>query len=271
MFVIPAQNPVAFDFFGIPIYWYGIIMALAIFVAMLTSNKLYNFVNVACRKDIIIEYAPVIIVSGIVGARLYFCTLHYDYYLTYPIEIFDLRQGGLSIHGAILFGVLGMIVVAKRACVPIMSIMDAMACGTILGQAMGRWGNYFNSEAYGLPVTSQSWGLYIPESRRILEYSNYSLFHPTFLYESVLNLVGFYLLLVIITKFGLKYRGITFFTYLCVYSIIRFFIERIRLDSALNIAGGVPIAEVISLILLLVGVCGILYTIIKCSKFQQFK
>ena len=270
MLVIPAQNPVALDFLGIPIYWYGIIMALAIFIAMLVSNKLYNSANIDYRKDIIIEYAPVIIVSGIIGARLYFCALHYDYYLTNFLEIFDLRQGGLSIHGAIMFGVLGMIAVAKRTHVPIMCIMDAMACGTLLGQAIGRWGNYFNSEAYGLPVADQSWGLFIPEARRVVGYADYTLFHPTFLYESLLNIVGFCLLFYIMKKFGAKLRGLSFFSYLCVYSVIRFFIERIRLDSALNVAGGVPIAEVISLVLLLVGACGILCTIIKNIKLKNF-
>jgi phosphatidylglycerol:prolipoprotein diacylglycerol transferase len=271
MFVIPVQNPVAFEFLGFPIYWYGIIMALAILVAMLVGNKLYNVVNPTIRRDIIVEYAPMIIISGIIGARLYFCALHYDYYFSSPLEIFDLRQGGLSIHGAILFGVLGMYAVAKRSGIPLLCIMDAMACGTMLGQFIGRWGNYFNSEAYGLPVASQTWGLFIPEARRVSEYANYSLFHPTFLYESLLDLAGFCLLAVIICKAGQKYRGLSFFTYLCVYSVIRFFIERIRIDSALNIAGGVPIAEVISLVLLLIGVCGIFYTLVKAARTKNFK
>ena len=268
MFVIPAPEAIAFSLFGLPIYWYGIIMALAIFTAMLVGNNLYNRINKDSRKDVIIEYAPAIIIAGILGARLYFCLLHYDYYLANPIEILGLRQGGLSIHGAILGGILAMIVVAKKNHISIMSIMDAMACGTLLGQVIGRWGNYFNSEAYGLPVLNQTWGLFIPESKRVVQYLDYSLFHPTFLYESILNLVGFCLLLVLITKLGKKYKGLTTFTYLCIYSVIRFFIERIRVDSALNIAGGVPIAEVISLILLLIGICGIIIVFVRNYRYK---
>ena len=159
-----------------------------------------------------------------------------------------------------------MIAIAKHIKIPSMCILDAMACGTLLGQVIGRWGNYFNSEAYGVPVASQSWGLFIPEARRVAEYADYSLFHPTFLYESALNLVGFGILLFLILKFGKKFQGLTFFSYLCVYSIIRFFIERIRIDSALNIAGNVPIAIVISIILLVVGVAGVLSIILQNRK-----
>lgn len=263
MFVIPAPDPIAFSVFNFPIYWYGITMALAILVAMLAGNKLYNLTNPSFRQDVIIEYAPVLIIAGIIGARLYFCLLNSSYYFANPLQILDIRQGGLSIHGAIIGGVLAMIWTAKRIKIPIMSIMDSMSCGMLLGQVVGRWGNYFNSEAYGLPVSGQHWGLFIPEARRVAEYANYSLFHPTFLYESILNLIGFGLLCYLVLNFGKKYRGIPFFAYLCVYSLIRFFVEQIRVDSALNIAGNVPIAVLISVILLVIGVIGIVCTILQ--------
>lgn len=266
MFVIPAPNPIAFNLGNFPIYWYGIIMALAILVAILVGNKLYNITNSNSRKDVIIEYAPVIILLGVFCARLYFCILNYNYYFANPLEILDIRQGGLSIHGAILGGILGMIFVAKKVNIKLMSLMDSMACATLLGQVVGRWGNYFNSEAYGLPVEGQTWGLFIPEAKRVVQYMDYSLFHPTFLYESILNFIGFIFLLFIIIHYGKKYKGMVFFSYLCAYSLIRFFIERLRVDSALDIAGGVPIAEVISLVLLLVGVLGVLAIFVRSFK-----
>lgn len=257
MFVIPAQNPVAFSFFGLPIYWYGIIMAAAILNAMIVANVLFNHNNKNLRKDIIIEYAPLIILSGIFGARLYFCLLNLGFYLAHPLEIFDLRQGGLSIHGALIAGVASLIFVAHRAKISLLNVMDSFACATILGQALGRWGNYFNSEAYGVPVSGQNWGLFIPEIKRNAEFIDFSLYHPAFLYESILDLCGFGILLFIFLKFGQKKAGLTSFVYLVIYALIRFCIEQIRVDSALNL-GAVPIAQIVSIILFVIGLAGIL-------------
>ncbi len=263
--IIPAPNDIAFNLFGLPIYWYGITMATAIFVAILVANKLYNIINTSIRKDVIIEYAPYIIILGILCARLYFCVLNPSYYFAHPIEILDIREGGLSIHGAIIGGVISMFMVAKIAKVPVMSIFDSLAVATILGQSIGRWGNYFNSEAYGLPVQSQTWGLFIPASKRVSQFMDYSLFHPTFLYESVLDFCVFFILLFVILKFGKKYQGVPFFAYLILYSIIRYFIEQIRVDSALNV-GTFPIAEIVSVLLFVIGLIGVLTVILRNSK-----
>jgi len=254
--IIPAPSDVAFTIFSFPVYRYGITMACAILAAMIFGNILYNKVNPFQKKDVILEYAPWIIICGILGARLYFCLLNFHYYFTHPIELLDIRQGGLSIHGAIICGVLSMICIARKLKIPVMTIMDSMACATILGQSIGRWGNYFNSEAYGLPVASQAWGLYIPPAKRVAQYANFNLFHPTFLYESVLDFAAFFLLMFILLKFGKKYRGLTFFAYLCVYSVIRFIIEQLRVDSALNI-GALPVAQLVSTILFVIGTVGI--------------
>lgn len=267
MMIIPAPPSVALSLFGFPIYWYGIILACAIFVAILVANKFFNVLNRDLKKDVIISCAPWVIILGIVGARLYFCSLNPSYYFYHPIEILDIRQGGLSIHGALILGILTLIISAKKNNVPVMKILDPMGCATILGQAIGRWGNYFNSEAYGLPVLGQKWGLFIPESRRVAQYLNYSLFHPTFLYESVLDLFGFGFLTFIFFRFGKKYSGLPFFAYLTLYALIRYFIEKIRIDSALNI-DGVPIAEIISVSLFIIGFVGTIYSIYRV-KIKQ--
>lgn len=260
--IIPAPQSVAFSLFNIPVYWYGITMALAIFVAILVANFLFNKTNSHVRKDVIIEYAPLVIFCGILGARLYFCSLNLGYYFFHPLEILDIREGGLSIHGGLLFGILSLYIVAKKVKISFLALLDSMACATILGQAIGRWGNYFNSEAYGLPVASQNWGLFIPEAKRVFEYSNYSLFHPTFLYESVCDFLGFCVLLIVLKYFGKRCRGLVFFLYLVVYSVIRFFIERVRVDSAFNL-GSFPIAEVVSCCLFVVGMAGIIFILSK--------
>lgn len=263
--IIPAPESIAFSIFSFPIYWYGICLACGIFMAILTGNYLFNSLNTNIQKDIIISSAPAIIITGIVGARLYFCFLNPVYYFLHPLEIFGIRQGGLSIHGALILGIIGLIIAAKKNNTSVFRLLDAMACGTILGQSIGRWGNYFNSEAYGLPISGQSWGLFIPQSRRVSEYLNYSLFHPTFLYESILNFLAFVFLVFVFKRFGVKYSGIVFFTYLSLYSLIRFFIEQIRVDSALNV-GPVPIAEIVSVVLFIVGLSGMFIIILKNCK-----
>jgi len=266
MFVIPATGSIAFNLFGVPIYKYGITMAIAVFVAMLCANKIFNVINSDKKnaKDVILEYAPLIIILGILSARLYFCMLNPAYYFSHPLEILDFRQGGLSIHGGILGGIISIIFVSKKTKISFLKIMDSLACATFLGQSIGRWGNYFNSEAFGVPVSGQNWGLFIPEASRPVQYSDFTLFHPTFLYESVLDIAGFLILIFVISKFGRKHVGLTFFTYLILYSIIRFGIEQLRVDSALNVSS-VPIAQIVSVILVVIGIGGLI-KVLFCNK-----
>ena len=265
MLTIPAPNPVAFNLFGIPVYKYGITMAFAIFVAMVLANYFYNISNSDekyFRKDVIYEFAPLIIVAGILGARIYFCVLNPHYYLTHLLEILDIRQGGLSIHGAILGGGLGLWLVALKTKNPFLAVMDTLSGSMFAGQAIGRWGNYFNSEAFGVPVAGQNWGLFIPEASRPVQYADFSLFHPAFLYESCLDIIGFVIMYLIVRHFGKTHKGLTFFTYLILYSLIRFFVEQIRVDSALNI-GVIPVAQIVSVIMFVGGLCGVVYVFVK--------
>lgn len=263
--IIPAQHDIAFNLFGISVYWYGIIMALGIFFALMFANKLFNDKHKDFKKDIILEFAPIIIICGILCARLYFCILNSQYYLSHPFEILDIREGGLSIHGGIIGGILSMLFIMKKYKLNFFTVIDPIACSTFLGQAIGRWGNYFNSEAYGFPVIGQKWGLFIPPTRRITGYTQYELFHPAFLYESFLDLLSFLILVYIYKKTDKQYKGLVFFLYLIFYALIRFFIEKIRIDSALNI-GSIPIAQIVSVILLIIGVSGIIRILIATYK-----
>lgn len=265
--IIQAARDVAFNLFGLDIYWYGIIMAIAIFTAIVVADNFFNFLNKNSNSGIILEFAPIIIVCGILCARLYFCCLNFAHYSSNPLEILDIREGGLSIHGGILGGIGSVIFITRKYKISFLKILDSMAVGTILGQSIGRWGNYFNSEAYGIP-TNQNWGLFIPPEHRIAEFSQYSFFHPTFLYESILDFAAFGILTFILLKFGKKFTGLTFFAYLTIYSLIRFFIEQIRVDSTLNV-GNIPIAVIISMLLFTVGLAGMLYVFKKRKQFAD--
>lgn len=207
------------------------------------------------KPDIIYNIAPVVIISAILGARIYYCLLNFSYYAQNPIEILGIRHGGLSIHGAIFGGLVGGIIYAKKHRLPVLKLCDIFAYGLILGQAIGRWGNFFNSEAFGHP-TECFLKLYIPIYKRPLEYMQYSYFHPTFLYESILDVCIFMILYFAIRKLAKNNDGIVFASYMILYSIVRILIEQIRIDSVLNVFG-IPIAQIISVVIILISIAAI--------------
>lgn len=260
------QSPtdIAFSLFGFDIYFYGIIMAFAILIGFITAYLLYkNFYNK--NADFILDYSPILILIGILGARLYYCAVNFSYYAQRPYEIFDIRQGGLSIHGMLIFGIGALFIFAKCKKLSFLKLADVYLCASLLAQSIGRWGNFFNSEAYGYP-TDLPWKLFIPISKRTFDYINFEYFHPTFLYESILDLAAFIVLVVLFKRFN-KYSGLIACTYLILYSIIRIFVEHFRIDSVLYIFN-IPIAQIISILLFIFGTFGIIF-ILKGNKIRE--
>ena len=184
-----SHSQIICTIFGVHIYFYGVILALAIitgtFISEYLSVKYFEF-----KKETIIDMAPYLIIFGIAGARLYYCLLNSGFYLRFPTEILAIRHGGMSIHGAILGGLIGLIIFAKRHKISPFKLADASVLGLSFAQAIGRWGNFFNSEAFGTP-TDLPWKLYIAPQYRPIPFENYEYFHPAFLYESILDLVIF--------------------------------------------------------------------------------
>lgn len=267
-----SPGEIAFSIFSIPIYYYGLIMGASLIVGVFTANfitkKFYPMLN----PEIIYDISPYIIIGAIIGARLYYCVLSYQYFIQNPLEIFEIWNGGLTIHGGILGGIIGGYLYAKKHKLPILKLCDIFSYGLCLGQALGRWGNFFNSEAFGMP-TDGFLKLYIPIYKRPVEYLQYDYFHPTFLYESILDVFIFLILFFVIRKIiekkkatslkvNLKcekapnYDGIIFFSYLILYSIVRIFVEQIRIDSVLNIFG-IPVAQLVSLIITFISIISI--------------
>ena len=189
-----------------------------------------------------------IIFSGFIGARLYYCLVNLDYYIQFPLQIFNIRQGGLSVHGMIFIGICAILYTAYRKKIDFWKLFDVFACGAAIGQSIGRWGNFFNSEAFGLP-TNLPWALYIPLNQRPDAFIQYEYFHPTFLYESILDFIIFIILLVILRKKHTS-PGVTACCYLFLYSFVRIFVEAIRIDSALDF-GSMHIAQIVSVVLML--------------------
>ncbi len=249
MFASPSQ--IIFTVFGIDIYYYGLIMAVAIaisiFAADLAGVKYFNL-----KKDTAVDLAPYIIILGLIGARLYYCVMDYSFYLRFPTEILAFRHGGLSIHGAIIGGFFGILLYAKRHNIPLKKLCDMSVIGLSLGQAIGRWGNFFNSEAYGSP-TNLPWKLYIAPQYRQIPFLDNEYFHPAFLYESILDLFIFCILLYLLKTAKNKRDGNLTLVYLILYSIARIIVESIRIDSVRYILG-LPVATFISICIIFTAV-----------------
>lgn len=261
MFKSPGD--VAFSIYGFPVYYYGITLAFAILVGVYTAYALYKKFYGIDKAECIIDFSPYIIVLGVVGARLYYCLVNYSYYLVNPLQIFNIRQGGLSIHGMIFVGILSLWMFSKIYKMSFLKLLDVFLCGTAIAQSIGRWGNFFNSEAFGAP-TNLPWKLFIPAAKRPLEFISYEYFHPTFLYESILDLFIFIILLLVFKKFSRK-PGIIACCYLIMYSFARIAVEQIRLDSALNIQG-IPVAQIASIVLIMVSIISIAVILLRKER-----
>lgn len=243
------QSPgaVFFKLGPITIRWYGVMIALGFLLAAFVASRLARRWNMSSER--IINLALVIFIGGIIGARLYFVILSWSYFSHHLSEIIATWHGGLSIHGGIIGGILVGAIYCNRARLPFLRCADLFACVVPLAQSIGRWGNFFNSEAFGKPVAdSFPLKLYIPLENRPLSYYNYNYFHPTFLYESAWDFCLFLILYFVAAEKLKRYPGIVFFLYLAGYSVGRLLIEPLRVDSIVLL--NLPAPSVVSAITL---------------------
>lgn len=264
--ILTSPGDTAFTLFNFHVYYYGIILASACLIAVIVAKVVYSKVYKDGKSDFIWDAAPFVIILGIIGARLYYCFLNFSYYWHHPIEILYIRGGGLSIHGGIIAGILGLYIASVKYKLSFLRLLDVFSVGTILAQSIGRWGNFFNNEAFGLPANGFL-KLFIPLSDRPSGFENYHYYHPAFLYESIADILIFFLLLLVIKKFGVKIEGLTLSLYLILYSLVRFAIEGIRLDSAMNV-GDFHVAQIISIIILSAGVILLSWLLYKNKTSQ---
>lgn len=260
LFAVQFQSPgpILFEIGSLTIRWYGILIASAVLIGLNLSQYLGKYRNL--HPDLISDLVIWLVVGAIPCARIYYVLFQWQEYSQHPADIIAIWKGGIAIHGAIIGGVIAGIIFAKLNKLSFWQLADIVAPSLILGQAIGRWGNFFNSEAFGKP-TDLPWKLYIPMNYRPLEYINYEFFHPTFLYESLWNLLVFSILIYLFF-WGIKHQhklkiGTISFVYLIAYSFGRIWIEGLRMDSLM--LGDFRIAQLISLSAIAFGLFGLIW------------
>lgn len=249
-----AIDPIAFSFGTFEVRWYGILIASGIILAFLLVQR--EMVKQKMHPDLLTDMLIWAVPISIISARIYYVIFSWDLYKDHPADIIKIWEGGIAIHGALIGAVITAVIFAKKRGVSFWKMADITAPGLLIGQIIGRWGNFMNQEAHGGPV-SQSFldNTIIPDwimNQMTIEGVTY---HPTFLYESMWNLVGLAIIL-ILRRVNLR-RGEIFIFYIMWYSIGRFFIEGMRTDSLYG--GGLRAAQVISIIGVLIGIGFIVY------------
>ena len=232
---MPIPNPVAFTVFGIEVRWYGVLIALGMVLATLLTYK--RAPRHGLEPDRVLDFILICIPVGIIGARLYYVVFNGSMYEGDFLKIINLRLVGLAIHGGLIFGIAAAVILCAVWKIRPLNVMDLAVPGVALAQAIGRWGNYFNSEAHGGP-TDLPWAVTV----------NGQTYHPTFLYESIWCFLLF--LFLIYMDNHRRFEGQIFLLYGILYSVERFFVEALRTDSLM--IGPFKQAQVLSLSVIIV-------------------
>ncbi|MGI5976098.1 MAG: prolipoprotein diacylglyceryl transferase [Candidatus Limivicinus sp.] len=237
-------NPPSYiTIFGKNIYFYGILIALGFILAIVYCSRICGRFGI--KENDLYDIMLWIIPLSIVGARLYFVLFKLDYYIANPSEIFAIWEGGLAIYGGVIAGILVVYFVCRHKKIPVLAVLDVIVFGLLIGQIIGRWGNFMNREAFGGETTVFCrMGLTDPSGHTIYV-------HPTFLYESLWNLAGLIFLIVFTKKGHRKYDGQCVLIYFLWYGIGRAWIEGLRTDSLYIGSTGIRVSQLLSALLAL--------------------
>ncbi len=240
-------NTTAFSIGSFSVQWYGIIIACGFMLAILYGYAMAKKMNI--DRDKFFDGIIVGLICGVVGARLYYCIFYPgDKYINNPLEILNIKEGGLAIYGGIIGGLLGGGITCKLRKLKVSACIDTAVVGFTIGQCIGRWGNFINQEAFG-GATSLPWGMQSDATEKVVV----GPVHPCFLYESLWMLLGF-ILLHLFTRYKRRYDGQTTLMYMLWYGIGRFFIEGLRTDS-LTVPGlDIRVSQLISAAMVIVSV-----------------
>lgn len=245
-------NRVAFSVFGVNIYWYGIIIAFAFFISVMLAMKNSNQYDIS--KDDVVDATLYSSIIAIVCARLYYVAFRWESFKDNPIEIINIRQGGLAIYGGIIGALLAAYIYTRIKKINSLNFIDFSVIYIVLGQAVGRWGNFVNQEAFGRNTT-MPWGMTsetVREELLLITGANPIMpVHPTFLYESLWDIAVFFVLMWFIKR--KKTDGEVFFLYMILYGLGRFWIESLRTDSLM--LGSFRISQLLALVFVVAFSC----------------
>ncbi len=249
--------------FGFDVYWYGLTMFVGVVAGVFVTYVLFR----RYREDIDFFYniIPFLVIGGFFGARIYHIINEYDYYLENIGDVFLIKNGGLAIHGAVMAGVLVLWLFIKKYCVDVgkrknsvlsfLYFADIFIPGLAIGQAIGRWGNFFNQELYGRP-TDFFLSVYIEPQYRQIGFESFSFFHPVFFYES-LGLLFVFLFLFLMHRYRIRkgefYTGAVLSVYFILYGVLRVFMEFMRIDSVPTVLN-IRLPMLVSFLLIVVGI-----------------
>lgn len=252
-----SPGPLLFQLGPFSLRWYGLLIAVAVLLGLMLATRLGR--QRGLDPAMIADLLPILVLAAVIGARLYYVLFEWRQYQLNWLDALAIWRGGIAIHGALLGGSLAVILYCRWRKLAFWNLLDVLVPSVALGQAIGRWGNFFNSEAFGLP-TDLPWKLSIPFANRPVQFLDQTTFHPTFLYESLWNL-GVVILLLVLFQRGLKGQmklpaGALSCVYLLAYSSGRLWIEGLRIDP-LCLAGAPPfcdgglrMAQLVSLVLM---------------------
>lgn len=257
------MNSVAFELFGVSVRWYGILIAIGTLLAIiftvigLKRYKIYN-------EDRLFGMILFMLVFGFIGARLYYVIFNIGDYNSF-FEVINIRAGGLAFHGGIIAGLITIIVYSRWKKLDTLRYLDIIAVGTLLAQGIGRWGNFFNQEAHGSIVSSE----FISHFPKFIQegmYINGSYYNPTFLYESVSDILWFVLLAFLLLKFTNNKKGTFLALAIIANSLTRAFVETLRTDSLM--LGEIRVAVLVSVLLIIAAGIFLIYIYTKGDKTE---
>ena len=262
MFTSPG--PLLFQLGPFSLRWYGLLIAIAVLLGLLLATRLGRQRGI--EPALIADLLPILVLAAVFGARLYYVIFEWRQYQLNWLDALAVWRGGIAIHGALIGGTIAVILYCRWRRIAFWNLLDVLVPSVAMGQAIGRWGNFFNSEAFGLP-TELPWKLTIPFANRPVEFLDQTTFHPTFLYESLWNLGVVALLLLLFRRASQGNlqlpAGALSCVYLLSYSTGRLWIEGLRIDP-LCLAGtppfcegGLRMAQLVSLVLIGVGGLGL--------------
>lgn len=264
-------NPIykSINVFGISIAFYGIVIVTGMILSTLIILREAKRKNI--KEDLIIDIIMYSIVAGLIGARFYYVIFSWDYYKDHLLSIFNIREGGIAIYGGIIAGFIVGSIVCKIKNLPYLKTVDICILGLPLGQSIGRWGNFFNREAFG-NYTNNLFAMQLPLSnirsmsdvtremllhKKVIGGETFISVHPTFLYESIGTFLIFLILMYLRRK--TKFDGELLLTYMFLYGVLRFFVEGLRTDQLLLFKTNIPVSQVVAVVMVTMSICIYIY------------